>query len=315
MSYAAPMQLDASALYGAVEAGGTKFVCAIADGTGKIHEQQRFPTLDPSATLAATCEFMQAASRRIGRLTAIGVASFGPVHLRQDLPLYGCIGKTPKPGWSGTDVVGLLQREFGCPVGFDTDVNAAALAEHRWGAARDVDSLVYVTVGTGIGGGVVSGGAPIHGLMHPEIGHIHPRRHPRDEGFAGVCPFHGDCLEGLASGTAIAARSGAGLHQLEPEHVQWEIEADYLGQLCAQLVMTVSPQRIVLGGGVMSQQRLLGPVRRRMQHWLGGYVDRREILEAVDRYVVTPGLEPQSGVMGALLLAMDANMRFKAKCR
>jgi len=306
MRYAPLMQVDASALYGAVEAGGTKFVCALADGGGKIYEEQRFPTTDPVATLAATCEFLRVACSRIGRLTAIGVASFGPVHLRKDSPRYGCIGKTPKPGWSGTDIVGVLAREFDCPVGFDTDVNAAALAEHRWGAARDVESLVYVTVGTGIGGGVVSAGAPLHGLMHPEIGHIHPRRHPRDADFAGVCPFHGDCLEGLASGTAIAARSGAGLHQLDRGHVQWEIEADYLGQLCAHLVVTVSPQRIVLGGGVMSQQQLLAPIRQRLLHWLGGYVDRPEILEDADHYVVTPALAPLSGVMGALLLAMRA---------
>jgi fructokinase len=263
--------------------------------------------------LAATCEYLRAASRRIGRLTAIGVASFGPVHLRKDSDRYGCIGSTPKPGWSGTDIVGALSREFGCPVGFDTDVNAAALAEHRWGAARGLDSLVYVTVGTGIGGGVMCAGAPIHGLMHPEIGHMHPRRHPRDADFAGVCPFHGDCLEGLASGPAIMTRSGAELHLLDPGHVQWEIEADYLGQLCASLVVTVSPQRIVLGGGVMSQQGLLAPVRQRLLHWLGGYIDRPEILDAVDDYVVAPGLAPQSGVMGALLLAMQASMRFEAK--
>jgi len=313
MRYALLMQVDRSAVYGAIEAGGTKFVCAVADGNGKIHEQQRFSTTDPSATLAATCEFLRASSGRIGRLTAIGVGSFGPVYLRKESNQYGCIGKTPKPGWRGADIVGVLAREFACPIGFDTDVNAAALAEHRWGAARDVDNMVYVTVGTGIGGGVLTAGAPIHGLMHPEIGHIYPRRHPRDAGFAGVCPFHGDCLEGLASGPAIVARSGAELHLLDPGHVQWEIEADYLGQLCAQLVLTVSPQRIVLGGGVMSQQRLLAPVRQRLLHWLGGYVDRPEILDAVERYVVAPGLEPQSGILGALLLAMEASMRFNAK--
>jgi fructokinase len=312
MSYASLMQ-DTSAVYGAVEAGGTKFVCAVADGNGTILEQQRFPTTDPSITLGLACEFLRAASGRIGRLTAIGVASFGPVHLRKDSPQYGCIGKTPKPGWSGVDIVGVLARRFACPVGFDTDVNAAALAEHRWGAAREVDSMAYVTVGTGIGGGILTVGAPIHGLMHPEIGHIYPRRHPRDADFAGVCPFHGDCLEGLASGPAIVARSGAELHLLDPGHVQWEIEADYLGQLCAQLVVTVSPQRIVLGGGVMSQQRLLAPLRQRLLHWLGGYVDRPEILDAVERYVVSPELEPHSGVLGAALLAMDASMRCNAK--
>jgi fructokinase len=312
MSYAALMQGDTEALYGAVEAGGTKFVCALADGSGKIHGERRFPTTDPGATLQAACEFLQAATRS-RRLSAIGVASFGPIDLRRDSKLYGCIGKTPKAGWSGTDIVGTLARQFSCPIGFDTDVNAAALAEHRWGAARDLDSMVYVTIGTGIGGGVISRGAPLHGLMHPEIGHIHPRRHPLDQDFAGICPFHGDCLEGLASGPAIVARSGSELGDIDPTHPQWEIEADYLGQLCAQLVVTVSPQRIVLGGGVMTQTRLLAPIRRRLLHWLGGYVDRSEILDAVEDYVVLPALQAQSGVLGALLLAMDASMRFRAK--
>ena len=313
MSYAALMQGHTEALYGAIEAGGTKFICALVDGSCNIREERRFPTTDPGTTLRQTCEFFRDASIRLRPLSAIGVATFGPVNLRRDSGSYGCIGKTPKPGWSGTDFVGTLAREFTCPIGFDTDVNAAALAEHRWGAARDVDSMVYVTVGTGIGGGVISRGAPIHGLMHPEIGHIHPRRHPLDQGFAGVCPFHGDCLEGLASGPAIVARTGREMSEIEPDHPQWEIEADYLGQLCAQLVAMVSPQRIVIGGGVMNQNRLLVPIRRRLLHWLGGYVERREILESVDEYVVSPALHAQSGVLGAALLAMDASMRFRAK--
>ncbi len=219
---------------------------------------------------------------------------------------YGFIGKTPKPGWRGTDIAGTLAREFSCPVGFDTDVNAAALAEHRWGAARDVNTLVYLTIGTGIGGGVLVDGVPIHGLMHPEVGHIYPRRHPLDLAFAGVCPFHGDCLEGVAAGPAIIARTGASLERLDESHPQWEIEADYLGQLCAQLVMTVSPQRIVMGGGVMSQARLLPLIRPRMSHWLGGYIDRSECLDGGDHYVVAPELGDRAGVLGALVLAMDA---------
>jgi fructokinase len=313
MSYAAPMPGESETLYGAVEAGGTKFVCAVADGSGRILKEQRFPTTEPGATLDAAREFLRSACGRSQTLSGIGIASFGPVNLRRDAHRYGCIGKTPKAGWSGTDMVGALAREFSCPIGFDTDVNAAALAEHRWGAARDVDSMAYVTIGTGIGGGVISRGAPLHGLMHPEMGHMHPRRHPSDQSFAGVCPFHGDCLEGLASGPAIVARCGCELKDIAPAHPQWDIEADYLGQLCAQLVLMVSPQRIVLGGGVMNHTKLLPLIRRRLLHWLGGYVERAEILDGVDEFVVAPALQTQSGVLGAVLLAMEASMRFNAK--
>ena len=298
--------MDQPRFFGAVEAGGTKFVVAIGNDRGEIVAQERFPTAEPPSTLANMHAFLRRQAHVFGTLAAIGLASFGPVELNKDSARYGFIARTPKAGWSDTDMLAALAREFRCPIGFDTDVNAAALAEHRWGAARDVGNLVYLTIGTGIGGGVIVGGVPIHGLMHPEIGHIHPRRHPLDDGFEGVCPFHGDCLEGVASGPAILARSGAPLRQLDEAHPQWNIEADYLGQLCAQLVLTVSPQRIVMGGGVMSQTRLLPLIRTRLLHWLGGYVDRSEILSDSDRYVVTPELGEDAGVCGALVLAMDA---------
>jgi len=297
---------SAQRFFGAVEAGGTKFICAIGDDRGKILAQERFRTADPASTLAATCAFLRQHAGDLSPLAAIGVASFGPVELDKSSARYGYIGKTPKAGWSGTDMAGALAREFRCPIGFDTDVNAAALAEHRWGAARRIENLVYLTIGTGIGGAVLVGGVPIHGLMHPEIGHIYPRRHSLDLGFEGVCPFHRDCLEGMASGPAILARTGASLQQLDETHAQWEIEADYLGQLCAQLVMTVSPQRIVMGGGVMRQPRLLPLIRQQLRHWLGGYIDRIELRSGIDRYVVAPELGDRAGVLGALLLAMDA---------
>jgi fructokinase len=291
-------------LFGAVEAGGTKFVCAIADESGVIHAETRFPTADPDTTLARVRDFFKS-SCGADAPRAIGVACFGPVILQRQSAHYGFIGNTPKVGWSNTDVAAMVAREFSCPVGFDTDVNAAALAEHRWGAGRNIPNLVYVTVGTGIGGGVLIEGAALHGLMHPEIGHIHPRRHELDADFAGVCPFHGDCLEGLASGPAILARTGNELQHLDAAHVQWQIEADYLGQLCAQLVLTLSPQRIILGGGVMAES-LFPLVRRRTLHWLGGYIDRREILSDIEGYVVAPALGARSGVLGALCLAIDS---------
>jgi fructokinase len=293
-------------IYGAIEAGGTKFVCAVANESGAILAERRLPTLDPEVTLAAVCRFLQEQFALLGAPRALGVGSFGPVHLDPSSPRYGHIGLTPKAGWSGTDMVGRLLSEFRCPVGFDTDVSAAALAEHRWGAARNVENLVYVTVGTGIGGGILVNGAPLHGLMHPEIGHLFPRRHELDLDFQGVCPFHRDCLEGLASGPAIVARCGAELHALPAASPQWEIEADYLGQLCAQLVVTVSPQRIVLGGGVMSQAQLLPPVRARLLHWLGGYIDRAEILTGFEQYVQPAALGARTGVLGALVLALEA---------
>jgi fructokinase len=251
-------------------------------------------------------QFLQAGSARHGVLSGIGVASFGPIILDRNSPRYGFIGKTPKHGWTDTDIAGAVAQAFPCSIGFDTDVNAAALAEHHWGAGQRVKNLVYLTVGTGIGGGVLVDGAPVHGLVHPEIGHIFPRRHPLDLQFAGVCPFHGDCLEGLSSGPAIFARSGAELKRLDAAHPQWEIEADYLGQVCAQLVLTVSPQLIILGGGVMDHLRLFPLIRQRLLHWLGGYVDHSSLLQEIDDYVVPPSLGAQAGVLGAVLLAMAA---------
>jgi fructokinase len=268
--------------------------------------QERFPTSSPEATLATMREFLHRGRSTFGALEAIGIGSFGPLELDTGSSRYGYITETSKVGWRNTDIVGSLTREFSCPIGFDTDVNAAALAEQRWGAARDVLNMVYVTIGTGIGGGVIVQGNLVHGLMHPELGHVYPRRHPLDAGFSGVCPYHGDCMEGVASGPAILARTGVPLSELDLNHLQWEIEADYLGQLCALLVLTLSPQRIVLGGGVMAHERLLPLIRERMGHWLGGYVQRGALLQGVDAYVVPPALGGLSGLLGALALAMSA---------
>jgi fructokinase len=293
-------------IFGAVEAGGTKFVCAVGNAHGEILAQTRFPTCQPTSTLATMLDFLRQQRDNFGPYAAVGIGSFGPIELDATSTLYGHIRRTPKSGWSDTDIVGPITREFACPIGFDTDVNGAALAEHTWGCARDIEDLVYLTVGTGIGGGVIVNGKTITGLMHPEIGHLFPRRHPLDANFKGICPFHDDCLEGLASGTAIIARTGFPLNQLTISHPQWEIEADYLGQLCAQLVLMISPRRIVIGGGVMGQTRLLPMIREQTCHWLRGYIDRREVLAAVDDYIVLPGLGPHSGVLGALALAMCA---------
>ena len=291
--------------YAAIEAGGTKFVCALGDAQGHLLERVRIPTRDPAGTLAETCEWLHGASARLGAFDAIGIGSFGPVELDLASPRYGQLLRTPKPGWSDTDLLAPL-AQFNVPLALDTDVNAAALAECRWGAGRDVQDLVYVTVGTGIGAGVVVRGQPLHGLLHPELGHLRPRRHPLDDGFEGVCPYHGDCFEGLANGPALVMRLGCELSDAPSGHPVWEIEADYLGQLCAQIALAFSPQRIVLGGGVMQHERLFAPLRARMRHWLGGYLARPQLEQDIDAYVVAPGLGDDSGILGALSLAYRA---------
>lgn len=301
---------DAAPVYAAIEAGGTKFVCAVATADGTLLERVRFPTRDPATTLAEARTFLDAAAQRHGAPRALGIASFGPLELDPRAAAYGRLLRTPKPGWHDAD----LRAPFASmdiPIALDTDVNAAALAEAHWGAGRGddgtpLDSLCYVTVGTGIGVGAVIADRPLHGLLHPEVGHIHPRRHAGDSGFAGVCPHHGDCLEGLANGPALVARLGHDLGDAPDAHPVWDIEADYLGQLCAQLALTLSPRRIVLGGGVMQHERLFAPIRARTRHWLGGYLARDEVEGGIDAYIVPPGLGERSGILGAVLLAMQA---------
>ncbi len=290
-------------IYGGIEAGGTKFVCAVGRAPDGVIEEARFPTRGPRETLGDALGFFRAAHAKYG-LAAMGIASFGPAIVDPALPDWGHIGRTPKPGWSGTDIAGPFAAEFAVPIGFDTDVNGAGLAEARWGAAKGCAQSVYVTVGTGIGGGIIVKGEPLHGLQHPELGHIRVVRTTADSGAPGICPFHGDCLEGLASGPAIKARWGAELSEMPPEHPAWQMEADYLGQLCAALVLMVSPQRIVLGGGVMENRPLFAPIRTSTQEKLAGYVPALAGTEAMATLIVPPALGIRAGIMGALALAM-----------
>jgi len=289
-------------LFGAIEAGGTKFLCAIGNQAGDIVDEARFETRMPHSTLAEVRDYFESSRAKFGVLTALGVGAFGPLDLNPASPTFGFITSTPKAGWNNTDLAGTLGRELQLPVSLDTDVNAAALGELRWGAPS-LESLAYVTVGTGIGVGVVHHGRPVHGLMHPEIGHVSVRRHPDDLGFAGACPFHGDCLEGLASGKALVARTGRPLSDAPPDDPIWVIEADYLGQLCALLLLCHSPQRILIGGGVM-QSRLYPDIRQRMLYWLKDYVSAPEIKSP--GYITAPALSTRSGIMGALHLAHSA---------
>ncbi len=287
-------------LFGGIEAGGTKFVCGVGTGSGDLRSEIRFPTTTPEETLGRAIDFLRHQQQEHGRLTAVGIGSFGPV----DLEL-GRITSTPKPGWRDVDVASAVSDSLGLPVAFDTDVNAAALGEHRWGAARGLDSFVYVTVGTGIGGGGMVGGRLLHGLVHPEMGHMLVPHDREADPFDGSCPFHGNCLEGLASGPAIEKRWGRAAEDLAADHPAWELEARYLALMAMNLVAVLSPQRILLGGGVMQQRQLFAAVRRQLRDLLAGYVLSPALVDEVDSYVVPPALGAQAGLLGALALAQQ----------
>ena len=290
------MSSDGPLLAG-IEAGGTKFVLAVGPAPDRIAASYTVATGLPHDTLERAAGWF--ASQ--GVIRAIGIASFGPVELDPASPLWGHILATPKLGWSHYDLAGAFTTRFRVPVGFDTDVNGAALAEATFGAGSGGASLAYVTVGTGIGGGIVLKGAPIHGAAHPEIGHILPRRHPDDRNFSGICPWHGDCLEGLASGPAIAARWGASLSALPPEHPAHPIIAHYLAQLCHAVIAITAAEIIVLGGGVMQTPGLLDRISGETARLGAGYFPGGE-----RHRIVAPALGTRSGITGALLLAQRA---------
>lgn len=293
------------ALVGGIEGGGTKFVCALGTGPDHVVDEAVFPTTTPDETLGRVVEFFQ--SPREGmQLQAVGVASFGPIELDPGSPSYGSITTTPKPGWQHTDIVGRLRSALGVPVGWDTDVNGAALGERRWGSGIGADPLVYLTVGTGIGGGAIVSGQPLHGLLHPEMGHLLVPSFDGDA-FPGVCPFHGRCLEGVASGTALHERTGHPAQELAPDDPVWELEAQYLACGLLAIAEILAPQRIVVGGGVAAAPGLLDRVRRHLVRLNGGYIVRPALGDEVDRFIVAPGLGERSGVMGALELARQAH--------
>ena len=286
---------------GALEAGGTKMVCAIGDENGSVFECESFPTRAPGETMPDVIGYF-----RDKGVAALGIGSFGPLNLNADDPAFGSITTTPKPGWGDYPLRQSLMEALGVPVGIDTDVNAAALAEARLGAGKGLDSLVYYTIGTGVGGGVVTEGRLLHGLVHPEIGHMLLRPDPRDPAPDGFCPYHKGCAEGLASGPAIEKRWGMPAKDLPADHVAWDVEAEYLAQLCANTILALSPKRIVLGGGVMHQLHLFPRVRRLTLEKLNGYVSHPAILNDIDGFIVPPGLGDNAGAAGALLLALDA---------
>jgi fructokinase len=295
-------------LYGGIEGGGTKFVCAIGSSPLHIVDSVSIPTTDARATLSECVEFLLAAQKRYGPLGALGVGCFGPIELRRESKDFGRVLPTPKPGWTGVDVLEPLRSAFQVPLFLDIDVGAAALAELRLGAGRGCGSLAYVTVGTGIGAAVTP--ARLGGrLMHAEMGHIPVRRDPRDGDFPGCCPFHGDCLEGLASGPAIRARWGCNIDSLPVEHDAPFIIAGYLGQLAASIALMLSVERIVFGGGVMSDRTLDAHVRAATSECLKGYLPHLNGPDRLASYICGPALGAQAGIAGALLLAQMAAQR------
>jgi fructokinase len=284
-------------IYGGIEAGGTKWVCAVGSPPDDLRAVVTIPTTSPGETIRRVAEFFAAHSE----IVAIGVGSFGPLDLDERSPRFGSITTTPKPGWTGTDVRSLLAAKVGLPIAIETDVGAAALAEGRFGAAQGLDTFCYITVGTGIGGGVVVRGEVAHGLLHPEFGHM---RIPHDRGrdpFVGCCPYHGDCFEGLASGEALRQRFGIPPHELTED--AWVLEAEYLALGLVNVICTLSPQRIILGGGVMNARDLLSLVRERVRALAGGYFDTPALRDGIDDYIVRPALGDRAGVIGALELA------------
>jgi fructokinase len=289
-------------VYGGIEAGGTKFVCAAGTGPGNIVNKMVIPTTLPKETLNKAIWFFQQVK---APLAGVGVASFGPLDLDKRSATYGSITTTPKPGWANTDLVNTLAEALKVPVYLDTDVNGAALGEGKWGAAQKLDTFIYLTIGTGIGGGAVINGKPAHGLVHPEMGHILIPHDKSNDLYEGNCPYHKDCFEGLACGPAIVKRWGMPPEKLPPDHRAWELEAEYIAAGLMNLIVTLSPQRVILGGGIMKVPGLIEKVRVKVQALLNNYVSSPVIGEHIDKYIVPPGLGDMAGVLGAIAMAQE----------
>jgi fructokinase len=286
---------------GALEAGGTKMVCAIGNEKGNLFERASFPTREPNETMRDVAGFFKDKN-----IEALGIGSFGPLSLDPADPAYGNITTTPKLDWRNYPLRAALAEALAVPVGIDTDVNAAALGEAVLGAGQGVDTVVYFTIGTGIGGGLYASGRLHHGLVHPEMGHILLAPHPMDPTPKGFCPYHVGCLEGLACGESLNLRWGVPSRTLPDDHVAWQIESDYLAQMCVSAICMLSPGRIILGGGVMHQPNLIERTRAKTLEKLGGYVAHPAVTEHIDTYIVRPGLGDNAGAVGSLLLAKEA---------
>jgi fructokinase len=295
--------LNNNRLYGGIEAGGTKFLCMIASGPEDIRAAVRFPTTDPEGTLEESLAFFRQQAR-LYPISALGIASFGPLDLDQKSPTYGYITTTPKSSWANTDIISRLKSDLQVPAFLDTDVNAAALAEYIWGGGYKYDPLLYITIGTGIGGGCIVQGKPIHGLIHPEMGHLMIPHDWKRDPFQGICPYHRDCFEGLASGSAMQARWGEPPEKLPDDHTAWDLEAHYIALALVNYIFSFSPLRIVLGGGVMGNTRLYPLIRNKVQELLAGYLNSPIIQNQIDKFIISAELKEQSGILGAIALAM-----------
>ncbi len=286
-------------LYGALEAGGTKMVCAIGNENGEILEQVKFPTETPETTMPQIFDYFKGKD-----IKALGIACFGPIDLRTDSPTYGSITSTPKKGWSGYNIVKAAKEALGIPIGFDTDVNGSLLGEVTWGCAKGLSDAIYLTIGTGIGGGIMTNGKLLHGMLHPEAGHLRLPRLKNDPG-KSVCPYHDNCFEGLASGPSIKARWGKTADLLTDNNEVWEIEAEYIATALMNYAVILSPKKIILGGGVMHQEQLFPMIRAKFKELVNGYIVTDE-MNHLDDYIVPASLNDDQGIMGAVKLAMDA---------
>ena len=286
-------------LYGALEAGGTKMVCAIGDENGHILEQISIPTTTPEETMPQIIDYF-----KTKEIAALGIACFGPIDLHPDSDTYGHFLETPKLPWRGYNILGVMEEALSVPIGLDTDVNGSLIGEMTWGAARGLEDAVYITIGTGVGGGILSNGKVLHGMLHPELGHM-ILAPVKGDTYKGKCPYHGNCLEGMTAGPAIEDRWGTSARELADREEVWEMESEYIAQALSNLILTLSPQRIILGGGVMHQEQLFPLIREKVLRNLNGYIKTKE-LEDMEHYIVPAGLHDDQGIMGAVKLAMMA---------
>jgi fructokinase len=297
-------------IYGGVEAGGTKFVCAVGSCPDDLQDEVRFETTSPKETINRTLEYFKKQNLK-EKLLAIGIGSFGPIELNRKLSNYGFITSTPKPGWSNINICGLIKEELKIPVGFNTDVNAAALGEYEWGAGRGLNNFIYLTIGTGIGGGVMINGRLLHGLQHPEMGHIFIPQDIKADPYEGNCPFHKNCFEGLASGPAMKNRWGKSPEDLNKDHKAWDLEAQYISHALTNYICTLSPERIIIGGGIMEQKKLLPLILTSVKKMLNNYIHMEEITDNIEKYIVLPSLGKKAGILGALVLAKKEYIKCK----